>query len=59
MALQDFTYISISCNFGRDFIAAHLLQATEAAIHMHFYEKMFWKYAANLQEKTLANLWFQ
>ena len=32
---------------------------TEAAIQRSSLEKVFWKYAANLQENTLAEVWFQ
>ena len=31
----------------------------EAALHKCSYEKVFWKYAGNLQENAHANLWFQ
>ena len=33
--------------------------ATEAATQRCFQEKMFWKYAANLQENSHAEVWFQ
>ena len=33
--------------------------ATEAATQRCFQEKMFWKYAANLQENSYAEVWFQ
>ena len=32
---------------------------SEAAIQRCSYKKLFWKYAANLQEKTHAKVWFQ
>ena len=32
---------------------------TEAALQSCFYEKVFWKYSANLQENTHAEVWFQ
>ena len=32
---------------------------TEAAVQRGFWEKMFWKYAANLQKNTHAEVWFQ
>ena len=32
---------------------------TEAAIQRCSEEKVFWKYAANLQENTHAKVWFQ
>ena len=32
---------------------------TEAATQRCSYKKVFWKYAANLEEKTHANVWFQ
>ena len=32
---------------------------TEAALHRCSYEKVFWKYVANLQEKTIAEMRFQ
>ena len=31
----------------------------EAALQRCSYEKMFWKYAANVQEDTHAEVWFQ
>ena len=31
----------------------------EAALQRCSYKKMFWKYAANLQENTHAEVWFQ
>ena len=31
----------------------------EAAIQRCSYKKVFWKYAANLQENTHAKVWFQ
>ena len=34
-------------------------QSTEAAIQRCSYEKVFWKYAANSQENTHAEVWFQ
>ena len=36
-----------------------LSEAAEAAFRGCFLEKMFWKYAANLQENTHAEVWFQ
>ena len=35
------------------------LVATEAAIQSGSYKKLFWKYAANFQENTHAEVWFQ
>ena len=35
------------------------LTSTEAVIQRCSYEKLFWKYAANLQENTHAELRFQ
>ena len=32
---------------------------TEADVQRCFYEKMFWKYAVNLQENAHAEVWFQ
>ena len=32
---------------------------TEAVTLRCSYEKVFWKYAANLQENTHAEVWFQ
>ena len=32
---------------------------TEAAVSRCFYEKVFWKYASNLQENTHVKTWFQ
>ena len=32
---------------------------TKAALHKFSYEKLFWKYAANLQDNTYAEVWFQ
>ena len=29
----------------------------EAALHRCSYKKMFWEYAANLQENTYAEVW--
>ena len=34
-------------------------QVSEAAIQRYSYKKMFWKYAANLLEKTHAEVRFQ
>ena len=34
-------------------------EVSEAAIQMCSWEKMFWKYAVNLQENTHAEVWFQ
>ena len=31
----------------------------EAAIQRRSYKKVFWKYAANLQENTHVKVWFQ
>ena len=36
-----------------------LNQQSEAAVQRCFWENMFWKYAANLQEKTNAEVQFQ
>ena len=36
-----------------------LLLSSEAAIKRCSYEKVFWKYAANLQENTHAEVWLQ
>ena len=38
-----------------------IMQATysEAALQRCFYKKLFWKYAANLQENTHVEVWFQ
>ena len=30
-----------------------------AALQRRSYKKVFWKYAANLQENTYAEVWFQ
>ena len=35
------------------------LHSSEAAIQRCSYEKVFWKYAANLQENTHDEVWFQ
>ena len=35
------------------------LTSTEAVIQRRSYEKLFWKYAAHLQENTHAELRFQ
>ena len=32
---------------------------SEAALQRCSYEKVFWKHAENLQENTLAEVWFQ
>ena len=32
---------------------------TEAAFQRYSLEKVFWKYAANLQENTHSEVWFQ
>ena len=32
---------------------------SEAALQSCSYKKVFWKYAANLQENTHAEVWFQ
>ena len=37
----------------------HWFDLIEAAVQRYFYEKVFWKYAANLQESTHAKVWFQ
>ena len=34
-------------------------KVSEAAVQRCSYEKVFWKYAANLQENTHAKVWFQ
>ena len=31
---------------------------SEAALHRCSYKKMFWKYAASLQDNTHAEVWF-
>ena len=36
-----------------------ILEASEAAIQRCSSEEMFWKYAANLQENTYTEMWFQ
>ena len=33
------------------------LEPSEAAIQSYFYEKLFWKYAANLEEKIHVEVW--
>ena len=35
------------------------LEITEAALKWCSYKKVFWKYAANLQENTNAEVWVQ
>ena len=35
------------------------LETSEAAVLRCYEEKMLWKYAANLQENTHAEVWFQ
>ena len=35
------------------------MEHSEAAVRRCFYEKLFWKYAAKLQENTHAEVWFQ
>ena len=35
------------------------MESAEAATQRCSQEKVFWKYAANLQENTHAELWFQ
>ena len=34
-------------------------QKPKAAVKGCYKEKLFWKYAANLQENTYAEVWFQ
>ena len=34
-----------------------LIVVPEAALHRCSYEKLFWKYAANLQENNRAEVW--
>ena len=34
-------------------------ELSKAAIQRCSYEKVFWKYAANLQDNTHAEIWFQ
>ena len=34
-------------------------QTSEAALQRCSWEEVFWKYAANLQENTHAEVWFQ
>ena len=41
-----------------NFYIVHGILCPEAAVHGCFKEQMFWKYAANLQENTLADLRF-
>ena len=36
-----------------------LKNMSEAALHRCSQEKVSWKYAANLQESTNAEMWFQ
>ena len=36
-----------------------LIEYKEAVTQRCSYEKVFWKYAANLQENTHAEVWFQ
>ena len=36
-----------------------LVDYSEAAVQRCSSEKVFWKYAANLQENTHAKVWFQ
>ena len=33
--------------------------SAEAAVQRCFYKKVLWKYAANLQESTQAEVWFK
>ena len=44
--------------FGND-KSFNLMKLSEAAIKRCSYKKVFWKYAANLQENTHAEVWFQ
>ena len=37
----------------------HLHSFSEAGIQWGSYEKVFWKFAENLQENTYAEMWFQ
>ena len=36
-----------------------IFEVPEAATQKCSWEKKFWKYAANLQENTYAEVWFQ
>ena len=50
-------------NFKKFFIACGIIKLTkvftEGALQRCSYKKAFWKYAANLQENTHAEMWFQ
>ena len=39
--------------------SAYHLTEIEAAVQRYSWEKVFWKYAANLKENTHAEVWFQ
>ena len=45
----------------RSSIDAHelMMKSTEAALQRRYYKKVFWKYAANLQENTRVEALFQ
>ena len=38
---------------------AALIALPEATLHRCSYEKLFWKYAANLHKNNPAEVWFQ
>ena len=43
---------------GNEVIILHL-QFSEVAVQRRSYKNVFWKYAADLQESTHAEVWFQ
>ena len=54
-----FLGLSISdCVSGHD-VYNHLYDISEAVTQKCSEETIFWKYAADLQENTHANVWFQ
>ena len=42
-----------------DYVLCQAQDYPEAAIQRCSYEKVFWKYAENLQDNTHAEVWFQ
>ena len=59
--LQDYFFLLALRNKGKLFLfdITVIFEAPEAATQKCSLEKKFWKYAANLQENTYAEVWFQ
>ena len=51
--------VFLSVEIFNNRVGTNRINETEAAIQRCSYEKVFWKYAANLQGSTHAKVWFQ